>query len=79
MTRDEFIKRWRTHLAGLAIFGFASDSKDGPMVRATKILDIPADVERLAGKMFDDAQPDKPHEPKPANNGQAAIQQPVRK
>ena len=53
-TREEFISRWRCHLAGLALFGVASETKDGAMVRASKVLDIPAQVEKLLGQMYAD-------------------------
>lgn len=53
-TREEFIARWRCHLAGLALFGVASDQQDGPLKRASKVLEIPAQVEKLLGQMYAD-------------------------
>jgi len=55
MTREAFIERWKRHLAGLALFGVASETRDSPLARAAKILDIPADVEKLLGRLYDDA------------------------
>jgi hypothetical protein len=54
MTREAFVRKWRVHLAGLALFGVASEVKDGPLARAAKVLEIPAEAERLLGMMFDD-------------------------
>lgn len=56
MTRDEFVKRWRVHLTGLMLMGHVSENRDGPMERAAKVCDMPAEAERLAGLMFDSAQ-----------------------
>ena len=80
-TREEFIDRWRKHLAGLALYGTLSEIRDGPLARASKVLEIPAEVERLLGQMFDDLNP-KPlapvqspaAQPKPVQNGQAQPQ-----
>jgi hypothetical protein len=59
-TKEEFVKHWRAHLAGLALFGVASEQKDGALVRATKILDIPAEVEALLGRMYDHVTKEPP-------------------
>lgn len=56
MTEMEFVKKWRTHLAGLALYGVASETRDGPLARACKVLDIPQEVERLLGMMWKDTQ-----------------------
>jgi hypothetical protein len=58
-SRDEFIRRWRTHLAGLALYGVASEMKDGLLVRAGRVLEIPAEVERLLGLMYDGVLPQR--------------------
>jgi len=63
MTKDEFTRRWRHKLAGLALYGAVSDVKDGPMTRAAKVWDIPAEVERLLAMMFDDLTPKPPEKP----------------
>ena len=52
-TRDEFVNAWKLTLAGLALFGVASERIDGPTVRAAKIWDVPNDVQRLIGIMYD--------------------------
>jgi hypothetical protein len=65
-TREEWVKKWRCHLAGLALFGSASAVRDSPMSRASKALDIPQEVERLLGQMFDDLLGERP-----ATNGTA--------
>lgn len=82
-TEDEFVTRWRRHLAGLALYGTVSELRDGPLVRASKVLDIPAEVERLLKQMYADLKPaaePKPvaaPQPEPTRNGQhAAPQQP---
>lgn len=59
-TKEEFIRRWRNHLAGMALFGAVSDLRDGQMTRAAKILDIPGEVEKLLGQLWDDLNPKKP-------------------
>lgn len=58
-TRDDFVERWKRHIAGMALFGTVSELRDGPMVRAAKILEIPAQVEDLLGKMYDDLTRDR--------------------
>ena len=57
MSKDKFVERWKTQLAGLALFGVASEVHDGTMVRASKILEIPGQVEKLLAKLYEDAQP----------------------
>ncbi len=52
-SRAEFVDKFRCHVAGMALFGVASEAKDGPMVRASKTLDIPERVEVLLGQMWD--------------------------
>ena len=52
-SKEEFIKRWEAHLAGLALFGLVSESKEGTLQRAGRALDIPAEVRRLLGLMYD--------------------------
>lgn len=54
MTKEEFVRRWKNHVAGMALFGMASERNDGPFVRAAKVFDIPKNVEDLLGKMYDD-------------------------
>lgn len=68
MTRDDFIRRWKCHVAGMALFGYVSDRKDDAQTRAMKIYDIPGEVERLLGKMYDDMA-----KPEPAQNGQPLV------
>lgn len=53
-SREQFIERWKKHLAGLALFGTASEKNDGPLVRASKIFDLPSEVTALLGMMYDD-------------------------
>lgn len=54
MTKEQFQKKWRNHLAGLALFGMASEVKDGTLARAARALEIPAEVERILGLMYAD-------------------------
>lgn len=60
MKRDEWIRKWRCHLAGLALCGTASEIRDGPLARASRALDIPAEVDRLLGQMYADLVPAEP-------------------
>lgn len=53
-SKDEFVNRWKCHVAGLALFGVASEIKDGPLARASKIMDIPSQVEKLLAQMYAD-------------------------
>ena len=55
MTKEDFVKRWRHKLAGLALFGVVSETKDGPLKRAANALDIPQTVETLLAELYDDA------------------------
>lgn len=59
MTREQFQKKWRNHLAGLALFGVVSEVKDGTLARAARVLEIPAEVERLLGMMYTDLSPEE--------------------
>jgi hypothetical protein len=59
MTREQFIERWKRHVAGMALFGVVSELRDGPLTRAGKIMEIPAEVEKLLGQLYDSAQPQK--------------------
>lgn len=52
-SKHEFVARFKNHIAGLALFGTISEMKDGPMKRAERIFEIPAEVERLLGQMYD--------------------------
>ena len=68
MTREQFIKKWNKYIAGLALYGTISERNDGPLTRAAKIMDIPAEVEALLGRLYDSArESDTP--PKAAANG----------
>lgn len=62
-SREQFIERWKRHIAGMALFGVVSEVRDGPLARAAKVLDLPAEVERLLGLMYDDLAK------QPAHNG----------
>lgn len=75
MTREAFIAKWRVHLAGLALYGVATEATGGPLVRAARALEIPGQVESLLSKMFDSLQPPPPK--LPSANGKPA-QQPER-
>ncbi len=76
MNKDAFIARWKKHMAGLALYGVASETRDGPLARAAKVLDIPAEVESLLGKMYDDVAIVSK---KPETNGHAPAVVPMRK
>lgn len=76
MSKEEFVRRWRFHLAGLALFGAYSDQRDGILARAAKVWDVPAEVEKLLGLLWQDAQP---KEIKPANGTNGVPQPQLRK
>lgn len=57
-TREEFVRKWKNHLAGMALYGTVSEMREGPLVRASRALEIPAEVERLLGMMYADMVPD---------------------
>jgi hypothetical protein len=69
MTRVEFLKKWRHHLAGLALYGSVSAQTEGPLARAARAYDIPAEVENLLLKMYDDLV--RPRPALPPTNGVA--------
>jgi hypothetical protein len=52
-TREQFVDRWKKHLAGMALFGVASETNDGALAMAGKILEIPGEVEQLLALMYD--------------------------
>lgn len=54
ITKDDFIKRWRFHLIGMAVYGHCEDARKGPLERAASIQTIPDEVTALLGKMYDD-------------------------
>lgn len=74
MTEDDFVKRWRYQLAGMAIYGHAGNNQDlGPMGRACRVFEVPTEVEAILRKMHSELKksllppqtlPVKP-EPKP--------------
>lgn len=66
-SRQEFQQKWKNYVAGMALFGTVSEIRDGPLVRATKVMDIPAEVERLLGLMYDDVARDEKIEPSRRN------------
>lgn len=44
---DELRKRFRYHLAGMALYGMCTEAKGGPLDRAHHALEVPAEVDRL--------------------------------
>ncbi len=53
-TRDEFVKKWRYAMTGLAMYGYVSEQRDGPMKRAERLFNMPEEIERLLNLMYDD-------------------------
>jgi hypothetical protein len=53
-SKDDFIARWRFRLAGLALYGACSERSDGPMRKIERVYEIPGEVERLLGLLWDD-------------------------
>lgn len=73
-SRKDYIERWRRVLAGIALYGTTSEIKDGPLARASKILDIPDEVERFLGQQWDEDEALKqppPARPEPGNGHQS--------
>lgn len=66
-SKNEFVERWKRHLAGLALYGIWHESTQGPLVRAGHALSIPAEVEKLLGLLYDDLAPKE--EPRIKTNG----------
>lgn len=64
-SKEDFIRRWRHKIAGLALYGTVSELRDGPMAKASRVYDIPTECEALLAKMWDDLAP-KP-KPEPTN------------
>ena len=52
-TRDEFIEKFRFYLGGMAMYGYVSEERDGPMERAKKWRTITDSTDKLLGQMFD--------------------------
>jgi hypothetical protein len=62
MTNDEFYKKWRHKLAGIALCGLVDDTK-GPISRTTKALEIPDLVDSLLKEIYQDLCPPIPKTP----------------
>lgn len=58
MTKPQFVERWKLQLAGLALYGQATDGLPA-LQKAERALKIPEQVERLLAEMYDSlpAQP----------------------
>lgn len=60
-TRAEFVARWKYHLTGFALYGHATGKIENILERATRVHDLPAEVEKMLGQLWDDLKPeDKP-------------------
>jgi hypothetical protein len=59
MTREQFVKRWETLLAGHMLSGLVSETRDGTLARAARVLDIPDEARKLLGRLYDDLIPPK--------------------
>jgi hypothetical protein len=55
LSKEAFIKRWRTHLAGLALYGRINDTKPA-LAKAETALEIPAQVEAVLSAMYEGLQ-----------------------
>lgn len=51
--REEFKKRFRFTLAGIAAYGHASEAKDGPMKKIQRAYEVPNVIEPLMDMMLD--------------------------
>lgn len=52
-SREEFVKKFRNHLAGGFLYGAASDLKDGPVTKAARSIEILPEVEKLLAAMYE--------------------------
>jgi hypothetical protein len=62
-TREQFIAKFRTHVAAMALFGVVSEAKDGLLARAGKVLEIPAETDKLLIAMYQYLMADLPVAP----------------
>ena len=62
VTQEEFVKRWRYHVAGMALYGTCPEAT-GPAGRAFRAFEIPAAVEKMLANMWQDAQQSPPLPP----------------
>lgn len=53
-TKEEFVRKWRYSLAGLALYGLTSEATGGPLKRAAHALEVAGEVERLLSLLYDD-------------------------
>jgi hypothetical protein len=54
VSREAFIKRWAYHLTGMALYGLVASTRHSTLEQATRAHEIPAEVERLLGRMYDE-------------------------
>lgn len=52
-SKEEFKKRFRYTLAGMAAYGMYAEIKLAPMERAAAMYDMPANVETLLDMIYD--------------------------
>lgn len=52
--KEAWVEKWKCHIAGMALFGTVEELSHNPIQRTARALKIPAQVEALLGKMFDD-------------------------
>jgi hypothetical protein len=52
-SRLEFRKKFQAHIAGLALFGAASEVKDSTLHRGARAMEIPGEVIALLDAMYD--------------------------
>jgi hypothetical protein len=53
--REEFVRRWRPLLCGMALCGLYAELKENALKRGIAAIDIPPEVDRLLGRIYDDA------------------------
>jgi hypothetical protein len=51
-TEEEFVRYWRHHIGGLALFGHVSEIRDTLEHRARRAMEIPAETEELLRRMY---------------------------
>jgi hypothetical protein len=51
-SKEEFIKKFKNDIAGMALYGYVSDQKEGPCERVTHIFKIIPEVESKLAEMW---------------------------
>lgn len=52
MTEEDFVKKWRYELTGMAVYGHIGANDAPGLKRAARIFDVPTEVEKLLRQMY---------------------------